>query len=356
MKEKTKVYIIAEVGINHNGLLENCYRLIDQAKTAGCDCVKFQFFTAKNLYPRSAGKLDWNNGAKRYKYDIYKAVQTFELPKSWIKSLINYCNRKKIDFLSSVFDKKGLKYLMQQGMKMIKIPSYSITNLPLIEACASYRVPIIMSTGGATLGEIEEAVNVINKYHKKLSLMHCSIQYPTEIKNCNLGIIETLKYAFSENKIGYSDHTQTIVSAVTQAVYLGAEIIEKHITLDKKMSGPDHFFALDFGELKNMVRDIRQAEKKCLTDIQINKKIYGSSRKEVFEHEKYLRDFCFTRLFAARNIKKGEFIRCKDLSLLRPGNKKRGLEPKYLRLFANNLVRAKKDILVESSIDWTSIL
>ena len=155
MKNRNKVYIIAEIGINHNGILENCHKLINCAKIAGCDCVKFQFFSAKSLYPHSAGKLDWEDAHKKYSYDIYTAVESFELPAKWIKNLIQYCKRNKIDFLSSIFDIGGVNYLIRNGMKMIKLSSYSITNLPLIKYCARFKLPIILSTGGATLGEIE---------------------------------------------------------------------------------------------------------------------------------------------------------------------------------------------------------
>lgn len=356
MKTKRRVYVIAEVGINHNGSLPNCYKLIDVAVNAGCDCVKFQFFEAKSLYPRSAGKIDWQDKNKKYSYDIYKAVETFELPAEWIAYLIKYCNQRKIDFLSSIFEKKDTNYLISRGIKALKIASTSITNLLFIEHCARYKIPIIISTGGATLGEIEEAVRVVNRYHNKLALLHCSLKYPTEPKECNLGVIETLHYAFPNNRIGYSDHTQEISRAAVQAIYLDAEIIEKHITLDKKMQGPDHFFALEPQELKIMVEDIRKAEKDVATgNIKIDKKMYGSSAKVTFEHESYLRNFCFMTLFAARDIKKGKRIRYQDLFILRPGKKERGLDPKYLDLFNKYKIYAAENIDREEAITWRKI-
>jgi N-acetylneuraminate synthase len=357
MKSKKRIYTIAEVGINHNGSLDNCYRLIDAASAAGVDCVKFQFFKAAELYLKSAGKLNWKNSKRKYSYDIYKATEAREMPDCWIEKLIVYCQRKKIDFLSSIFGTRGVDYLISKGMQTIKLPSYSVTNLPLMEHCARFKVPIILSTGGATLGEIEEAVKTVNKYHTKLSLLHCSIKYPTELSECNLAVIKTLKYAFVNCKIGYSDHTKEVSKAPVQAIYLGAEIIEKHITLDKKMKGPDHFFALEPKELKKMICAIKKAADDCKRgNIKINKKLYGLSGKVVFKHEQGLRDFCFATMFAGRDIKKGERIEDIDLRLLRPGENKRGLEPQYMNLFKKYTIRAAKNIAAEEEIGWEKIL
>jgi N-acetylneuraminate synthase len=356
-KKNEKVYIIAEIGINHNGDLNNCYRLIDIAADAGCDCVKFQFFKASRLYPRSAGKLDWKDRDTRYRYDIYNAVKSFEFPATWVKLIKRYCKLRKIDFLSSVFDIKGADYLIRQGMKMIKLPSFAVTNIPLVEHCARYNMPIIMSTGGATLGEIEDAVRTVNKHHNRLSLLHCSIKYPTKLSECNLGVIKTLQYTFPKNSIGYSDHTKEVSCASVQAVYLGAEIIEKHITLDRDMSGPDHFFALEPRGLKKMIPDVNRAREKYLkkAKVKIDKKIYGFSGKITFKHERYMRDFCFATIFAKRNIRQGAKIRCKDLIILRPGKKERGLEPKYIDLFKKHDIYSARDIAREDAITWEKI-
>lgn len=357
MRTKNEVYVIAEIGINHNGSLDNCYKLIDAAAGANCDCVKFQYFSADKLYPKSAGKLNWNKGKRRYSYDINAAVKSFELPKRWIKNIIYHCNQRKIDFLSSVFDIEAVNYLVRQGMRAIKLPSYVITNIPLVEHCARFKIPLILSTGGAILGEIEEAVNSVNRYHNRLSLLHCTIKYPTELKECNLGVIETLMHAFSGINIGWSDHTAEVSDAAVQAIYLGAEIIEKHITLDKRMEGPDHFFSLEPAELKKMVKDIREARVKFEKgDFKINKVLYGNSSKVIQPHERYLRNFAFVTLFAKRNIKRDERIYVADISLLRPGMKIQGLEPKYIKLFTDYKITAKKDIAPEDPITWECIL
>ena len=351
------MYIIAEIGINFNGSLENCLKMIDMSVDAGCHAAKFQFFTANGMYPISAGKLDWKDGVKEYSYDIYGAVKTFELPPEWLDTIIPYCESKNIDFMASVFDIDGLNFLVKKGMKTIKLSSYTITHIPLIEAAAKTGLPIIMSTGGATLAETEEAVRCTQKYNNDITLLHCSIKYPTPLNEVNMGVLDTLRLAFPEVAIGYSDHTFEVSEAPMQAVYLGATVIEKHVTLDKQMEGPDHFFALEPDELSRMVMDINRARADFERgNISIDKTIYGSSAKICHEHERYLRDFAYMALFAKRDIKKGEAIAAKDLSVLRPGKKARGLEPRYLGLFEKNRVTAKCDIAFEEPITWSLLL
>ena len=350
-------YIIAEIGINFNGSLDNCYKMIDMSADAGCNAAKFQIFSAKNLYPKSAGKLDWKDDKEEYSYDIYEAIEKFELPNEWIEKLISYCKDKNIDFMASIFDIDSLNFMMEKGMKSIKLSSYTITNIPLIEACAKTGLPIIMSTGGATIGQTEEAVNAVLKYNNNLTLLHCSIQYPTDLKDVNMGVLDTLSKAFPKIKIGYSDHTQEPSDAPVESIYLGGTLVEKHITLDKKMDGPDHFFALEPDELKKMVKDIRNAEIKYKNnDFVINKAIYGSTEKICHEHEKYLKDFAYMTLFAKKSIQKGEIIDADDIMILRPGKKEKGLEPKYMKLFHENKVTASKDINFEDPMTWETIL
>jgi N-acetylneuraminate synthase len=350
-------YIIGEIGINYNGSLENCFKLIDAAAVAGCNAAKFQFYRAKYLYPKTAGSLDWKSENKEYDYDIYSASEQFELSEEWIEALTSKCESNNIDFLCSVFDEKGLHFLIKKGLKKIKLASTVITNLPLIELCAGTGLPIIMSVGGATLSEIEDAVSIVLKHHNNLSLLHCSLKYPTELKECNMGVLQTLRMAFPHIAVGWSDHTMEVSDAPVQAVYLGAQIIEKHITLSKKMEGPDHFFALEPDELKKMVYDIRQAELTYKNgNYEIDKTIYGSSAKAIQPYEKYLRDFAFMRLYAKNDIKEGSVINTDDISILRPGKKEHGLEPKYLKLFKEHTITAKKDITCEDPITWDAIL
>ncbi|MCG6553482.1 MAG: N-acetylneuraminate synthase family protein, partial [Candidatus Magnetominusculus sp. LBB02] len=259
--------------------------------------------------------------------------------------------------LSSVSDPYGADLLLAKGLKKIKLTSYTITNTVLIDHCAKTGLPIIMSTGGATLGEIEAALAIVTKYHNKLSILHCSIQYPTALSDCNLGVLRTLQHAFPDIATGYSDHTMEAVEAPVQAVYLGAQIIEKHITLDKAMDGPDHFFALEPHELSLMVSTVRQAEEDYKRGTyEIDKVIFGSTAKQVYPHERYLRDFAFMKLFAARDIQQGDTIRARDIAILRPGKKKHGLDPVYLELFDRYDIRAKRSASFEDPITWDLIL
>jgi N,N'-diacetyllegionaminate synthase len=350
------MYIIAEIGINYNGTLENCYKLIDSAVNAGCDAAKFQLFSADSLYPKSAGTLDWKDSNGSYSYDIFDAVKRFELPYEWIDDLIAYCEKSNIEFLVSAFDIEGIDFIVSKKIKKIKLPSYTITHIPLIEAAAKSGLPLIMSTGGSTLSEVEEAVRTVQKYHNNLTILHCSIQYPTALCDVNMGVMDTLSKAFPEIEIGYSDHTEEPSKAPIEALYLGGTVIEKHITLDKTMDGPDHFFALEPDELKQMVDDINTASieyKKGLFSLDSN--IYGNSAKLCHEHEQYLRDFAYVSMFSNRNINKGEVINLDDISILRPGKKNRGLDPKYLYLF-NNGITAKCDITFENPITWDILL
>jgi sialic acid synthase SpsE len=214
-----------------------------------------------------------------------------------------------------------------------------------------------MSTGGATLGEIEDAMNVIKKYHCNISLLHCSIKYPTDLKDCNLGVLDTFKYAFPDIDRGYSDHTREISDAAVQSIYLGGSVFEKHITLDKNMKGPDHFFALEPRELKKMVADIAHAETEYAEKkIKIDRIIYGSSEKRPCENEKYLRDFAYMTLFCKEPIKKGEVIAPDDIAILRSGKKKSGLVPRYFKLFQENKIIAKRDLKAEEPLNWDAIL
>jgi N,N'-diacetyllegionaminate synthase len=353
----TELYIIAEIGINFNNSIENCYKLIDSAVAAGCHAAKFQLFNAKNLYPKSVGSVEWKNNKEEYSYDIYEAVKTFELPYEWLDSLISYCNKKNIEFLASVFDLDGLDILVEKGVKKIKLSSYTVTHYPLIESVSKTGLPIILSTGGSTLAELEGAIHIIQKYHNNLTVLHCSIQYPTALGDVNLGILKTISKAFPNIKIGYSDHTKEVSSAPVQAVYLGAVVIEKHITLDKNMEGPDHFFALNPDELKDMVVDINQAKIDCRNNnFKLDQTIYGSTEKICHKNEQYLRDFAYMTLFSKKNIKKGSTIEIEDISILRPGEKGKGLDPKYLKLFSDYNIIASKDIPFESPIQWESIL
>ena len=347
--------IIAEIGINHNNNLDIALQLIQDCAKAGANIAKFQYYKADFLYPKNAGKLEWKDNNKTYSYDIYEASKKYELSDEWIDILIQKCKECNIEFMASVFHKEGLDFLIKKGMKKIKIASSNITNLPLIEECAKTKLPLYISTGGANLSEVCEAVDVVLKYHNNLVLLQCNLDYPVSLDNVNLGVLETYKKAFGV-KVGFSDHTKEIYEAAEQALYLGADVIEKHVTFDKTAQGPDHFFALDMSELKLLVNKIKQAQKNLENNnYEIDKKLYGKTQKVCLDFERGGREFGYPSLFVNRDIKKGEIITQKDILILRVAKRERGLEPKYLNLFIQNKIKATKEIKAFDSIKWETI-
>jgi len=357
MKDSRRIFTIAEVGINFNGEFDNCTRLIDMAAEAGCDSVKFQLFTAKNLYPKSAGKLDWRDNEKSYSYNIYDAVKSTELPRDWVAPLINYCRDNGVEFLCSVFHKTDLAFLIKHDVARLKISSSSLTNLPFLEHCAQTGRKIILSTGGGRLSDVERAVDLITGINSELTLLHCNLQYPTPLDKCNLAMIQTYSQIFPEAVIGYSDHTEDPVAAPLVAAELGAKIIEKHITLDKSMPGPDHFFALDKVGLRRMVETLRkwEADSKLPEGIDVIA-MKGDPRNRISSKEKYLRDFVKNQIFARCDIPAGDQIHPADLIILRRGKKDKGFEPEMIKLFTEFTITSKKDISAETPISWNQIL
>ena len=346
------ILLIAEIGINHNNDLDKALELIEAVARSGAQIAKFQYYKAEFLYPRAAGDLAWKDDNNEYSYNIYEASRQFELKDDWIELLINKCDECGIEFMSSVFDKNGLDYLVSKGMKKIKLSSSNVTNIPLIEHAAKTGLPLFISTGGANLAEICDAVDAVIKYHSDLTLMQCNLSYPVDLYNVNMGVLETFKYAFPNISLGYSDHTREIFEATEQAIYLGATVIEKHVTFDRNAPGPDHFFAIEEDELGILVNKIEAAKKNKDSGIfTVNKKIYGNTAKTCLDYEKAARRFGYTVIFANRDIGKGEIITKDDLLVLRRANKEEGLQPKYMMLFEDNIVMASKKIRANSPIN-----
>jgi len=351
-------FIIAEVGINHNGRLEIAKKLIDTAAEAGCDAIKFQAYKVDYLYSKKAGKLDWQDKNKKYSYDIYKANKSFELPFEWLQELNEYCANRNIIFFSSVWDKHSSDVLEKHGTLLYKIGSPAITNLPLLEHIAKKKKPVFMSIGGATIGEVEDAVQTVKEYNSDIVVMHCHLKYPTAPENVNINVIKTLKYAFSDVVIGYSDHTKHPYKAPIAAVVNGAKVIEKHITLDKKMKGPDHFFALEPHELKLMVKKIRETEKKIKKGqkVEVDPEVLGSSKIRTSPDEEYLRKFAYTTIITIKDIKKGGRLTKYNICVLRPGKISRGLEPRFYKLLIKKGYKVIHDIPVGKAITWDDLI
>ena len=303
--------IIAEAGVNHNGNIENAFRLVDVATEAGADYVKFQTFKAENLVSGSAKKAEYQvQNTGNSEETQLQMLKKLELSNRQHEKLITYCKKKKIKFFSTAFDLESLAYLHSVGLEMVKIPSGEITNLPYLRKAASLFQKVILSTGMATLSEIRDALEVfLNAGIKKenITILHCNTEYPTPMDDVNLKAMLHIQKEFG-TKVGYSDHTLGIEVPVA-AVALGASIIEKHFTLDKTMPGPDHKASLDPDELKAMVSAIRNIEKT----------MSGSGEKAVSLSEEKNMSIARKSIVAKTDIKKGEIFSEKNITVKRPG-------------------------------------
>lgn len=305
--KKNKVFIIAEAGVNHNGSLKLAKKMVEKAVEAKVDAIKFQTFIAKNLVSRNTEKANYQKLNTNNKESQLEMIKKLELSFEQFIELKRYCDEMRIKFLSTPFDLESIEFLKKLGMKIWKVPSGEITNLPYLRKIAEVADEIILSTGMSDLCEISKAVEILKKENKKILILHCNTEYPTPMEDVNLRAMELLKEKFNV-EVGYSDHTLGIEVPIA-AVALGARIIEKHFTLDKNMEGPDHKASLEPEELKKMVTGIRNIEKAL-----------GKKQKEVTESEKKNKDIARKSIVAKKNIKKGEIFTEENLTVKRPGN------------------------------------
>ena len=311
-KLKKGTYIIAEMSANHAGSIDRAKEIIHAAKESGADCVKIQTYTADTM------TIDCHNEYFNIEKgtwegeNLYSLYQKAYTPWEWQAELKAEAEKIGIDFFSTPFDKTSVDFLEEIGMDFYKIASFELVDLPLIDYVASKGKPIIMSTGMATIGEIQEAVDTIKKHHNQLALLKCSSAYPAVSDQMNLRTIENMKEVFKV-PVGLSDHSMGSVGAVT-AVALGATIIEKHFCLSREIENPDSTFSMEPTEFKAMVQDIRQAETAV-----------GHVSYEVTEDE--LTNVIFRRsIFVTEDVKKGEKLTSENIRVIRPGY---GLKPKY---------------------------
>lgn len=305
------VYIIAEAGVNHNGSFELACKLVDAAKAAGVDCIKFQTFKSKNLVSHNAQKADYqkNTTGEGSQVDMLKKL---ELSYDEFLALKDYCDKVGICFLSTPFDFDSIHFLNSIDMPFWKVPSGEVTNYPYLVELAKTGKPVVMSTGMCDMEEIEAAIKVLkNNGTKKIMLLHCNTEYPTPYEDVNLKAMQTIKNKFGY-EVGYSDHTKGIEVPVA-AVALGATIIEKHFTLDRNMEGPDHKASLEPNELSAMVSSIRHIEKAIGTG---DKMPSPSEKKNISVARK--------SIVAAKNIKMGEVLTEVNITVKRPGT---GINP-----------------------------
>lgn len=302
------VYIIAEAGVNHNGNLEIAKKLVDSAKEAGADCIKFQTFISKKIVSRNAVKAEYQKSNTDVNENQLEMLKKLELSFSEFEELFNYCEDRRIEFLSTGFDFDSIKFLDSLKMKKWKIPSGDITNLPYLIKIAQLKKPVILSTGMSTLKEIQEAIKVLKENGStEITVLHCTTEYPTPYEDVNLTAMQTIKKEF-DIPVGYSDHTQGIEVPIA-AVAMGAVVIEKHFTLDRNMEGPDHKASLEPSELKAMIKAIRIIEKTIGDGIKLPA---NSEIKNI--------DIARKSIIANRDIKKGEAFTMENLTVKRPGN------------------------------------
>ena len=305
------VYIIAEAGVNHNGSFKLACKLVDAAKAAGVDCIKFQTFKSEKLVSHDAQKADYQKSSTGEGSQI-DMLKKLELSYDEFIHLKNYCDMVGITFLSTPFDFDSIDFLNSIKMPFWKIPSGEITNYPYLVSLAKTRKPVVMSTGMCDLEEIREAIEVlIDNGVTDIKLLHCNTEYPTPFEDVNLKAIQTIRDIFGY-EVGYSDHTKGIEIPIA-AVAMGASIIEKHFTLDRTMEGPDHKASIEPDELSLMVKSIRNIEKAL-----------GNGCKKPSESEKKNKLVVRKSIVAKKSIKQGEVLTAENITVKRPGT---GISP-----------------------------
>lgn len=307
-----RVFIIAEAGVNHNGKLDIAKRLVDEAALAGADAVKFQTFRAEKLVCKSVRKAAYQMETTDKDESQLEMLKKLELTPEMHEELMEYCRQKGILFLSTPFDLDSLHYLVAQGMDIIKLSSGEITNYPFLRETGKMKKEVILSSGMSTLDEVESAVRVLKENGSgAVTVLHCNTEYPTPYEDVNLRAMTAIREKLGI-AVGYSDHTRGIEVAVAAAA-LGAEVIEKHFTLDRNMEGPDHKASLEPDELKSMVRAVRNIERAL-----------GSGRKEPSESEKRNIGVVRKSIVAKCDIGAGELFSEDNLTTKRPGS---GISP-----------------------------
>jgi len=308
------VLIIAEAGVNHNGDIELAKRLIDVAADAGADLVKFQTFSAERLATQSAPKADYQNQTTDQAESQFAMLNQLELSSEMHRVLITHCQQRNIGFFSTGFDIQSLDYLASLGADRFKIPSGEITNLPYLRHVGGFGKPVILSTGMANLGEIETALDVLETAgtpRTQITVLHCNTEYPTPMKDVNLRAMCSIRDAFGV-AVGYSDHTAGTEVPIA-AVALGATVIEKHLTLDRNLPGPDHKASLEPNEFAAMVRSIRNIEQAA-----------GDGIKRPSPSETKNKAIARKSLVAAKPIRAGDQFTAENVIAKRPGT---GISP-----------------------------
>jgi len=329
-----QTFIIAETGSNHNHDFDTAIELIDVAAAAKADAVKFQTYSAETLYSKKTPEFSYLKGQ-----NVYDLIKSIELPRDWQQELAEYADKKGIMFLSTPYDYAAVDELDELGVPAFKFASFEITDLELLKYAATKQKTMIVSTGMANLGEIEDAMDAIRSVgNDDIVLLHCNSLYPTPPEAVNLRAMETMREAF-KSPVGFSDHTLGIHISLAAAA-MGACVIEKHFTLDRSLSGPDHSFAIEPDELKAMVRCIREIERAKGSGIKERSELEG---EEMYEKAR-------RSVHAKVDISKGTKITREMLIVKRPGY---GIKPKFVDIIVGRA--AKKDVEEDEWITWEAI-
>lgn len=331
--DEHSTFIIAEAGSNHNGSLERAKKLIDSAAEAKADAVKFQIYKAESLYSKHTPEFSYLKGQ-----NVYELIKRIETPREWIGELAKYCEERTITFLATPFDFEAVD-LLDNYVPAFKIASFEITDLELLKYAAEKGKPMILSTGMANLGEIEDAITAIKSVgNDDILLLHCNSLYPTPVEVVNLKAIETMRTAFNV-PVGFSDHTLGIHIPIA-AVGMGACVIEKHYTEDRTLPGPDHSFAVEPDKLEEMVKCIREVEKAKGDGIK--------EKSDLESEEMYIK--ARRSIHAKVDIPKRVKITRDMLIIKRPGY---GIKPKFIDIVVGR--EAKKDIKEDKWITWENV-
>ena len=341
IQRRSSPYIIAEIGVNHEGSMEKAKLLIDLAKEGGADAAKFQSYKANTLASRNSPSYwDLTKENTKSQYELFKKYDSFN--KDQYIELAEYCKTREIDFLSTPFDEDSLRFL-SPIVPFFKVASADITNKPFLREVAKQNKPIVLSTGASTLGEIELSLEIINSINNvDVALLHCILNYPTPNKDANLGMISCLAKIYPNNIIGYSDHTlpDKNMNSLISAYLLGAVIIEKHFTNDKDLPGNDHYHSMDIVDLKNL--------KKIIKDID---ELIGSEEiKKPIKSEAISRQNARRSIVLKKNFQKDHIISSDDITCKRPGE---GISP----IHWDNIIGMKllKSLPSDHILKWSDI-
>lgn len=335
ISQNKSLYIIAEIGINHNGSIKNAFKMIDYAKDAGCDAVKFQTYSIDKLLKKETKLIRYQKSCNFN--NMYELLKKNNLTYEEFHKLKNYCKKKKINFLSTPFDLESADFLFKLNIDAFKVSSGDFDNFILLDQLKKYHKPIILSCGMSQNDEIIKTLNVFCKYRNKIALLHCISDYPTKLKDTQLNQINFLKKF--KIPIGFSDHTVGNIAS-TIAVAFNACIIEKHITLDTKLDGPDHKCSLACKDLKEFVSNLKIIKKSL-----INKKRY------LTHEEKKTKKIARKTLYFSKNLKKNHKILLDDIIALRPRNN--GLSPSNYKFLLNKkITRSTKRFQIISRKDF----